>query len=95
MFTFTNEYIKIKNKLIELGVINNNANFACYSDNIFTYSYKKNELHIEFNIICNDDFLDVLPINELLEQRNIVYFDMGIYINDEKLDEDYLFNTKD
>ena len=93
MFKLTEEYFKIQNKLIELGIINHTANFACYSDSTFTYSYKKGELHVEFNLICDDTFLDVLPIQELLDQRDMVYFSMGVYINDEKIEDEYEFNT--
>ena len=87
------EYKEIKKELFLVKVLDKFANFKSYCDGVFTYEYVEDDVTHEFNIICEDVFLDKLLIEELLELKSILYFEHNIYLKSKKI-ASKIFKTK-
>ena len=74
-----NFLLEVKKEMSLCRILYKKAKFSCFSDGIFTYSYSSHITNWEFNIICTDVLLDKMTIKELLELKNIKYFENGIY----------------
>jgi len=71
--------LEVKKEMILNKIYYKKAKFQCYTDKLFSYYYKNHSLLFEFNFICDDTLLDKLTIKELLELKNITYFENAIY----------------
>jgi hypothetical protein len=69
----------VKKEMILNKVYYSKAKFNCYSDNIFTYSYSNHSYLFTFDIICKDTLFDKMTIKDLLEIRDINFFENCIY----------------
>ena len=86
MFKKSEEYQEIVRELNLNSIIDYNMNFESYTDGIFTFGcYRYDEYH-EFNIICDDCFLNQMQVTELLDLERIEFFEYAIYLDDELMD---------
>lgn len=73
---------EIKNEMLLSNIYHKKANFVSFNDSIFTYEYKNKSTIYEFSFICDDFLLSKLTIKELLELKNIEFFENNIYYKD-------------
>jgi|LakMenEpi03Aug12_release.lakeMendotaPanAssembly.Ray.scaffolds.fasta_scaffold1201913_2 hypothetical protein len=76
---FKNFVEQVKNEMIINKIYYKKAKFQCYNDNIFTYAYSNHSTFFQFSFICNDTLLDKMTIKDLLELKNIQWFNNRIY----------------
>ena len=76
---FKNFIEQVKKEMILAGVYYKKAKFQCFNDNMFTYGYSNHSTFFEFTIMCDDTLLDKMTIKDLLELKNIQWFDNRIF----------------
>jgi hypothetical protein len=76
---FKNFIEQVKKEMILTGVYYKKAKFQCFNDNMFTYGYSNHSAFFEFTITCDDTLLDKMTIKDLLELKNIQWFDNRIF----------------
>lgn len=70
---------EVKKEMLISKILYNKAKFSCFSDNIFTFEYSNHSTYWEFNIICDDSIFRNMTIKNLLELKNIKYFENSVY----------------
>jgi len=88
MFKNSNEFRLIKEELTKISFINEYAIFECFADEIFTFGITKDNVYIQFDIICSDCFSREIMISDLLELKNTTFFSCATFLkSDRKTDE--------
>ena len=80
MFQKTDEFKQIKREIIKINALNKYSQFECFSDNKATFKYIDGDVYHEFIIITDDSFDKSMLIFDLLNLKNISYFQHKIYI---------------
>lgn len=80
MFQKTYEFKQVKREMMQINALNKYSQFECFSDNIATFSYIDGDVYHEFSIITDDNFDKSMLIFDLLNLKNISYFQHKIYI---------------
>ena len=70
---------KVKTEMILSKIYYKKAKFQCFTDNMFTYGYSNHSTFYEFSFICNDTLLDKMTIKDLLQLKNVKYFENRIF----------------
>jgi len=86
-----NFLLEVKKEMILNNVYYKKTKFGCYTDYIFSYYYKNHTKLFEFNFICDDTLLDKLTVKELLELKDITFFESTIY---DQTNSDLLLSKK-
>ena len=71
---------KVKKEMLKNGIYKKKAKFDCLTDNVATYSLKTDSTLFEFSFICDDILFSKMRIKQLLELKDIEYFNQSIYI---------------
>jgi hypothetical protein len=86
-----NFLLEVKKEMILNNIYYKKTKFGCYTDSIFSYYYKNHTTLFEFNFICDDTLLDKLTVKELLELKDITFFESTIY---DQTNSDLLLSKK-
>jgi hypothetical protein len=70
---------KVKTEMILSKVYYKKAKFQCFTDSEFTYGYSTHSVFYEFTFICDDTLLDKMTIKDLLELKNVEFFQNRIF----------------
>ena len=76
---FQNFLEAVKKEMVLNNIYYKKAKFQCYSDGIFTYAYSTHSNMFEFSFICDDTLIDKMTIKELLELKNIKFYQNRIF----------------
>lgn len=73
---------KIKEKIIELGLLDLDVNFACYADHCITYQKQIGPTYYEFSLIADDTYHTPMKVSTLIDTNRIKFFALRIFVKD-------------
>lgn len=83
MFKLSAKYKAIKKVLKHKGILQEIAMFQAVKDDVFYYSYVHGSMTHEFFFECDDALIKEMPIKNILNLKDMVYF--GHFVHVEKL----------
>lgn len=84
MFELTEKHKELKELLIGQSVYDETFEFASYNDNMLSYYLEHKGYTHEIIIITDGTLLRLMKGSELLNSKNIVYFNYNIYFEESK-----------
>jgi len=73
---------KIKEKIIELGLLDLDVNFSCYADHCITYQKQIGPTYYEFSLIASDTYYTPMKVSTLIDTNRIKFFALRIFVKD-------------